>query len=72
MSLMFGWYVASSASPSDPWQLRELAQVLARREAAARARDHDGAHGRVGSLLERRPECRVQRPVERVEDVRAG
>ena len=50
-------------------RLLELLQVLAGAEAAARAGDHDGADVRRGSLLERLVQARVQRRVERVEDV---
>ena len=52
-------------------QLLELLQILAGAEAAAGAGDHDGADARVGRLLERLAQSRVQRGVERVEDVRA-
>ena len=50
--------------------LGELAQVLAGAEATPGTGDHDGANGGISGLLERRPQRGVQRPVERVEDVR--
>ena len=51
---------------------RELLEVLADAEAAARPRDHDGADRRIGGrLAERVAQARVHRGVQRIEHVRA-
>ena len=50
--------------------LAELAQVLADAEASARARDDDGPHLGVASLLQRGRKRRVHRAVEGVEHLR--
>ena len=53
-----------------PGRLLELLQVLAGAEAAPGARDHDRTNLRRARLLERVAQPRMQRSVERVEDVR--
>ena len=68
---MFGWYVLPSRSPDVVRDLAELGEVLAGAEAAARARDHDGANLGVGGIAEAPRQRGVQRGVERVEHLGA-
>jgi hypothetical protein len=50
---------------------RELLQVLPDAEPLAGSRDHDGAHRRIGGLLETVLDAAVHGAGERVEDVGA-
>ena len=67
---MFGWYVCSSALADAARERLELAQVLARAEAAPRAGEDDRADLRIGRLAQRGREPVVHGPVDRVVDVR--